>query len=69
VSTARVVRLELIFTDSLIGNGVENDPMRRELELWSTDGRLLATLDPSGGTKTVDGLFAEVSRMKALADQ
>ena len=39
--------IEVIVTDmELRGGGIERDPMRRILQYWSPEGRLLAEVDP-----------------------
>lgn len=42
MSQARIVQLQVIVTDSLVGDGTQAKPFDRQAELWTTDGRLLA---------------------------
>lgn len=45
--TVKIVKLELILTTlTKRGNGSEADPIRRVVQLWAPDGRLLAESDP-----------------------
>jgi hypothetical protein len=38
---------EVIITNNLVrGKGVEGDPMRKVLQVWSMDGELIAENDP-----------------------
>jgi hypothetical protein len=41
---ARLV--EVIITDALRGEGVQGDPVRRDLLIFTKDGRLVATVEP-----------------------
>lgn len=38
--------IQVIETEATRGNGTINDPMRKVLEYWNANGRLLAAADP-----------------------
>lgn len=46
--------IELIITHSVKGRGIESDPMRSVTELWSKQGKLLASVDNWNGDSWVD---------------
>lgn len=43
---ARLINLQLIETDEKRGSGVEEDPMRRVMQLFAPDGTLVLEYDP-----------------------
>ena len=52
MSNVRNVKtLTVIAVESVIGDGVENDPVRRITEYYTLDGELLATVDCWRGEK------------------
>lgn len=60
MSAAKVI--EVIATQSVIGEGTEADPVRVVHELYSLDGRLLATHDSHSGVGFATNQIANPGR-------